>query len=214
MIYFYTYIYIFEVFDILISEESETEKLNREKANTVINNKLGQLSSLLALQEFAQYGLIYVVLYDRVLIIFTFLEGRNNENHLFIKSSQPTDLSFLFFSHMFVCRSYTKEEKLSYFLIIDHFSCQNKDERESSSGEEETEDESDDSENEDNLESVKTSDRTKIGNAEDNNLNKEEISDKNDGDGEKDKDVKLSKKRKIDKVEKDGEEKEAESEIK
>lgn len=30
------------------SEESETEKINREKANTVINNKLGKLSSLLA----------------------------------------------------------------------------------------------------------------------------------------------------------------------
>lgn len=120
------------------SEESETEKLNREKANFVINNKLGQLSSLLALQ--------------------------------------------------------------------------NKDERESSSGEEESENESD-SENEDNLESVETSDRTKIGNAEDNDLNKEEISDKNDGDGKKDKDVKLSKKRKIDKVEKDSDEKEAESEI-
>jgi len=30
------------------SEESETEKINREKVNTVINNKLGKLSSLLA----------------------------------------------------------------------------------------------------------------------------------------------------------------------
>jgi len=42
-----------------IPEESETEKINREKANSVINNKLGKLSSLLATKEFA-LGYVYV----------------------------------------------------------------------------------------------------------------------------------------------------------